>query len=170
MQKLPCVEVFAGRGHNVHELTRNQLLDRLSENDLERFRDLSGKAATYFAKGDKPEIQIEWIYHLENSKPTNENPAGAPLPRVRLPENYVERPDALNAVKAKLLAEDERTLVVSAIAGLGGVGKSVLAAALGQDREVQERFGDGILWVTLGQSPDLQQLLGGWMGGVVCVG
>ena len=85
------------------------------------------------------------------------------LPRVRLPENFVERPDALNAVKAKLLAVDERTLVVSAIAGLGGLGKSVLAAALVQDLEVQARFADGILWVTLGQSPDLQTLLGDWI-------
>jgi hypothetical protein len=89
--------------------------------------------------------------------------AGAPFPRVRLPDNFVERPDALNAVKAKLLAVDERTLVVSAIAGLGGLGKSVLAAALVLDLEVQARFTDGILWVTLGQSPDLQTLLGDWI-------
>jgi ABC-type transporter Mla MlaB component len=86
-----------------------------------------------------------------------------PFPRVRLPDNFVERPDALNAVKAKLLAVDERTLVVSAIAGLGGLGKSVLAAALVLDLEVQARFTDGILWVTLGQSPDLQTLLGDWI-------
>ncbi|WP_434683587.1 NB-ARC domain-containing protein [Pseudanabaena minima] len=97
------------------------------------------------------------------SQPKSPLKAGAPFPRVRLPENFVERPDALNAVKAKLLAVDERTLVVSAIAGLGGLGKSVLAAALVQDLEVQARFTDGILWVTLGQSPDLQTLLGDWI-------
>ncbi|NET32058.1 MAG: hypothetical protein F6K19_08650 [Cyanothece sp. SIO1E1] len=88
---------------------------------------------------------------------------GAPFPRVRLPENFVARPDALNAVKAKLLAEDERTLVVSAISGLGGLGKSVLAMALVLDPEVQARFADGILWVTLGQNPDLQTMLGDWI-------
>ncbi|MFZ4727104.1 MAG: NB-ARC domain-containing protein, partial [Pseudanabaena sp.] len=97
------------------------------------------------------------------SQPKSPLKAGAPFPRVRLPENFVERPDALNAVKAKLLAVDERTLVVSAIAGLGGLGKSVLAAALVQDLEVQARFADGILWATLGQSPDLQTLLGDWI-------
>ena len=97
------------------------------------------------------------------SPPKSPLKAGAPFPRVRLPENFVERPDALNAVKAKLLAVDERTLVVSAIAGLGGLGKSVLAAALVQDLELQARFADGILWVTLGQSPDLQTLLGDWI-------
>src|SRR6476469_1338183 len=86
-----------------------------------------------------------------------------PLPRIRLPENFVERPDALKSVKEKLLAEDKQTLVVSAIAGLGGLGKSVLATALVLDEEVQARFSDGILWVTLGQSPDLQTLLGDWI-------
>lgn len=88
---------------------------------------------------------------------------GAPFPRVRLPENFVERPKALKAVKEKLLAESDQTLVVSAIAGLGGLGKSVLAAALVLDVEVQKRFTDGVLWVTLGQSPDLQPLLGDWI-------
>ena len=43
------------------------------------------------------------------------------------------------------------------------MGKSVLAAALVLDLEVKARFTDGILWVTLGQSPDLQTLLGDWI-------
>jgi uncharacterized protein (DUF697 family) len=64
LQDLSCVEVFPARGHNIHELTCNQLLDRLWQNDPERFRTLSGRAAVYFEKGDKPEIQIERIYHL----------------------------------------------------------------------------------------------------------
>jgi hypothetical protein len=88
---------------------------------------------------------------------------GAPFPKVRLPDNFVPRPNALKAVKEKLLAEDDRTLVVSAIAGLGGLGKSVLATALVLDPEVQARFADGMLWVTVGQKPDLQTLLGDWI-------
>jgi|GEM_PF-1262890 len=88
---------------------------------------------------------------------------GAPFPRVRLPDNFVPRPAALNAVKAKLLAASPRPLVVSAISGLGGLGKSVLAAALVLDPDIQHRFADGILWVTLGQNPDLQTLLGDWI-------
>ena len=88
---------------------------------------------------------------------------GAPMPRVRLPDNFVDRPDALSSVKEKLLLESEQTLVVSAIAGLGGLGKSVLATAIVLDEEVQRRFEDGILWVTLGQNPDLQSCLGDWI-------
>ncbi|WP_446870852.1 NB-ARC domain-containing protein [Phormidesmis sp. 146-12] len=89
--------------------------------------------------------------------------AGAPFPGVRLPETFVPRPEAFDPVKQKLLAADDRALVVRAIAGLGGLGKSVLAAALVLDAEVQMRFADGILWVTLGQNPDLQNLLGDWI-------
>ncbi|KAM3099242.1 NB-ARC domain-containing protein [Phormidesmis sp. 146-35] len=89
--------------------------------------------------------------------------AGAPFPGVRLPENFVPRPEAFDPVKQRLLAADDRALVVSAIAGLGGLGKSVLAAALVLDAEVQMRFADGVLWVTLGQNPDLQNLLGDWI-------
>ncbi len=69
LQELSCVEVFPERGHNVHELTRNQLLDRLWKDSPERFRELSGKAASYFAQRGKSENQIERIYHLVVADP-----------------------------------------------------------------------------------------------------
>ena len=56
-----------------------------------------------------------------------------------------------------------RTLVVTAIHGLGSVGKSTLAAALAHDQQVQAHFCDGILWATLGQQPNLLSLLSGWV-------
>ena len=68
LQNLSCVEVFPDRGHNVHELTRNQLLDRLWKDNSEWFIDLASRAAVYFAKDDRPEIQIERIYHLVVAK------------------------------------------------------------------------------------------------------
>ena len=80
------------------------------------------------------------------------------FPRVRLPENFVKRSVALNAVKEMLLAEDDRSAAVSVISGMGGLGKSVLARALVLDEEVQARFADGVLWVALGQNPDLHDL------------
>lgn len=56
-----------------------------------------------------------------------------------------------------------RTLVVTAIHGLGSVGKSTLAAALAHDSKVQTHFSDGILWATLGREPNLLSLLSGWI-------
>jgi NB-ARC domain len=105
----------------------------------------------------------ESILNLLQERGLPDAPRVAPLPRVRLPDNFVPRPDALNVVKAKLLGAEDKTLVVSAIAGLGGLGKSVLATAIVLDPEVQARFTDGILWVTLGQNPDLLSLLGDWI-------
>jgi len=37
--------------------------------------------------------------------------------------------------------------------GAGGYGKTTLAKALCHDEAIQEAFDDGILWVTLGESP-----------------
>ena len=119
--------------------------------------------------GDKVDREVlEEIRELLRSLSSQNLPKipapGVPLPRVRLPDNFVPRPDALKAVKAKLLGTDDRTLVVSAIAGLGGIGKTVLARAVVLDAEVQEHFVDGILWVTIGQnSDDLLSKLGGWI-------
>ena len=89
-----------------------------------------------------------------------------PLQMPPLPEHFVERPEYQQAVRNCLLSTDPKvfgTLVVSAIYGLGGIGKSVLAAKLAHEEAIQARFSDGILWATLGQSPDLLPLLSGWI-------
>ena len=75
-----------------------------------------------------------------------------------LPEQYVERSEVLTEIKQKL-----KTNVLTVIAGLGGLGKSVLASAIAHDTEVLEQYQDGVLWVTLGQTPNLQMLLGDWI-------
>jgi hypothetical protein len=83
-----------------------------------------------------------------------------------LPDYFVSRPEHQQAIKTFLLTANNAapsTLVVSAIYGLGGIGKSVLAAALAHDSDIQEQFFDGILWATLGQEPDLLSFLSGWI-------
>ncbi|MEA5624724.1 NB-ARC domain-containing protein, partial [Nostoc sp. UHCC 0251] len=83
-----------------------------------------------------------------------------------LPEHFVKRPEYSDDLKTRLLAESSsgnRTLVITAIHGLGSVGKSTLAAALAHNAEIQTRFCDGILWTTLGQQPDVLSLLSGWV-------
>jgi hypothetical protein len=91
---------------------------------------------------------------------------GVPFQVPPLPRPYVDRPIPRQAVKTKLLATEDTTpgtLVVSAIYGLGGIGKSVLATVLAHDPEVQARFPNGILWATLGQQPDVLAFLSSWM-------
>ena len=83
-----------------------------------------------------------------------------------LPTHFVERPEYSEDLKTRLLngsLSDSRALVITAIHGLGSVGKSTLAAALAHDAEVKSRFCDGIIWATLGQQPDVLSLLTGWV-------
>ena len=91
---------------------------------------------------------------------------GVPFQAPPLPAHFVPRPEVTDALKARLLTDaSDRpgVLVVSAIHGLGGIGKSTLAAALCYSPEVQARFPDGILWATLGQQPEQLPLLTAWI-------
>jgi len=88
---------------------------------------------------------------------------GAPFPRdIQPPEHFVRRPEEMDRLKAAVLAPDTGTgMPVSVLWGLGGVGKSTLAGALLY--EVKDHFPDGILWVTLGQQPEVRGLLRSWI-------
>jgi hypothetical protein len=74
-----------------------------------------------------------------------------------LPPDYVERPVALESLRKALLASQPQVGVVAAAAvhGQGGLGKTVLARAICEDEAVLGFFHDGILWTSLGQSPDV---------------
>jgi hypothetical protein len=80
------------------------------------------------------------------------------------PEHYVERPGIFQRAKALLLresdADQENTVALTtAFRGGGGFGKTTLAIALCHDPEVRERFDDGVLFIVLGEQPDIVALL-----------
>jgi transcriptional regulator with XRE-family HTH domain len=122
-------------------------------------------------------VQIEEAYvqhlvveHLDlKSSPASTAPASLPDFRCDappLPPHFVPRPEVSQALKEQLLADDPLhpgVLVVSAIHGMGGVGKSTLAAALAHDAEIEQRFPDGILWITLYQQLNPLAALSTWI-------
>lgn len=66
--------------------------------------------------------------------------------------NYLHRPEAVRALRDALFAEDVRQpIALTALAGMGGIGKTVLAKALTEDEVVQRAFPDGIVWITAGK-------------------
>jgi len=88
-------------------------------------------------------------------------PFQAPL----LSENFVERPEVKDEVKSHFLNSNnpKGILAITALQGLGGIGKTTLATVLAHDEEIKNRFSDGTLWVTLGQEPDKLSLLNSWI-------
>ena len=78
--------------------------------------------------------------------------SGAHVTAPPLVANYIERPEAIRALRDCLFAENHRTpIALTAIAGMGGIGKTVLAGALIRDNVVQQAFPDGIVWITVGR-------------------
>ena len=66
--------------------------------------------------------------------------------------NYLERPEALRMLRNTLFAEDNcQPIALTAVSGMGGIGKTVLARALAEDEVVQQAFPDGIVWITAGK-------------------
>jgi WD40 repeat protein len=69
-----------------------------------------------------------------------------------LPKGYLLRQKALSELRNVVLAEgQDATIAVTALEGMGGIGKTVLATALCRDILVQRAFPDGIAWVTFGR-------------------
>jgi hypothetical protein len=82
-----------------------------------------------------------------------------------LPPNYFPRPDDLKEFRAALLAEGTQAVGITGkrqhvgVQGMGGLGKSVLAAALAHDEDVRAAFPDGIFWLRFRQDADDAYLL-----------
>jgi WD40 repeat protein len=72
-----------------------------------------------------------------------------------LPEGFVERPGEFDQLLNRLLDEhrEEPVAITAALRGAGGYGKTTLAKALCHNEQIQDAFDDGILWVTLGETP-----------------
>jgi WD40 repeat protein len=72
-----------------------------------------------------------------------------------LPEHYVLREADLERLRQALLNNGAAALGIVGVKGMGGIGKSVLAAALARDLAVQAAFPDGIVWLPIGREPNL---------------
>ncbi|MBZ0275360.1 MAG: TIR domain-containing protein [Anaerolineae bacterium] len=101
-------------------------------------------------------LDEEWenfVHYLKNPCQAVRVPFMAP----DLPAHLVEQPERLDAIKSQLLKADKvnPVAITTALRGAGGFGKTTLATALCHDEDIQAAFDDGILWVTLGEQPDL---------------
>lgn len=75
------------------------------------------------------------------------------------PPLVVGRAGDVQAIKARLAPEPRGRVVLR---GWPGVGKTTIVLALARDAEIEAAFPDGVLWASLGQSPDVLAELGSW--------
>ncbi len=69
-----------------------------------------------------------------------------------LPRHFIARPAELERLRQALLSDNAtRQTALTAVQGLGGIGKTVLAKALCQDEAILNAFPDGIVWVPIGR-------------------
>lgn len=76
-----------------------------------------------------------------------------------LPDGYFERSAELGQLRGQLLTGGSGHVGLTGrplfgLYGAGGIGKSVLAAAMARDPIVRRAFPDGVYWVVLGERPD----------------
>jgi WD40 repeat protein len=99
-----------------------------------------------------------------------------------LPLNFVDRPDLLTKLRDVLFKDEpNRNIVLTALQGMGGIGKTVLAQALCHDEVVTRAYPDGIFWFSIGKEsrlkfdqriegvPGLHQLLGAYKNEQACI-
>jgi hypothetical protein len=71
-----------------------------------------------------------------------------------LPGRFVPRDEEFESLRRAVLDEaTTRNVALTGLQGMGGIGKSVLAAALCADPLVQSAFPEGIAWVNIGRTP-----------------
>jgi WD40 repeat protein len=77
------------------------------------------------------------------------------------PEHLVQRPEEFDRLERSILADLAGPVVITssqqtvALQGMGGLGKSVLAAVFARSCPVRRAFADGVIWVRVGQQGDV---------------
>lgn len=110
-------------------------------------------------------IQIGKVIGDVTVNPSVRTKRPAPFQSPPLPRHLVTRPEVEASLVEELTTHDAPAgiLAITAIQGLGGIGKSTIAAVVANEIKVREFYTDGILWSTLGQEPDLLSVAMQWI-------
>lgn len=80
----------------------------------------------------------------------------SPVPSEQAPASYVGRPELTDNLLAFLLSDEpapKGRAIATAVYGLGGIGKTTAVRWLTWRPEIEQRFCDGRIWITVGDEP-----------------
>lgn len=91
-------------------------------------------------------------------------PAGPRQMPALPPQGVFGRDDLLTRIVDLLALDQAPTTPVAPVAlqGMGGIGKTTAAIALGHQPNVSQAFPDGVLWASIGPTPMLRNILNDW--------
>jgi WD40 repeat protein len=102
------------------------------------------------------DLEREWETFCRSLKSPPER-RRVPFMAPELTSHFTARPIEFSRLIELLLAPtaDRAAAISTTLHGAGGYGKTTLAIAVCHDERVLECYDDGVLWVTLGQTPNL---------------
>jgi hypothetical protein len=83
-----------------------------------------------------------------------------------IPSSFVGREEDISELRARFISPrkgNNSLQVITSIKGWPGVGKTTIASVLAHDNEIVNFFPDGVLWVSLGQKPNLMRKTSTWL-------
>jgi WD40 repeat protein len=107
------------------------------------------------------DLEQQWDIFLEHLKRGCQR-ARVPFMAPDLPKNFIQRNDVFESLRSLLIDSNIRNPISigTSLVGTGGFGKTTLAAAICHDDDILLTYDDGVLWTTLGQTPNLVDALG----------
>ncbi len=111
-----------------------------------------------------PEVVEEFFQlPIARSAPRRQEVPSGVMSIPNQPPHYLPRPESLDPIKKAILSTDCTKMGITGqgkvgFQGMGGIGKTVLAAAIARDPEVEQALPDGVVWITVGQEPSLLEL------------
>jgi tetratricopeptide (TPR) repeat protein/transcriptional regulator with XRE-family HTH domain len=124
----------------------------------------SAKASSEQAELEKDQQKVSEVAAAQEGNVFT--PASGPIHDPTLPPPMAEiakpvgRDEVLRRLRQQLCSG--KGVVLTAINGLPGVGKTTLAIELAHDEQVLAQFPDGVLWSGLGPTPDMFAILNHW--------
>ncbi len=151
------MRLYAANNQRSEALKQYQLVERLLDEELATLPETETiELFETIRDGKTPSVG-----KAQESRTVDGFPLVSVLPP--LPPLVVGREEALTEIKARLgIPNDERRRAVTVIEGWPGVGKSTTIGALAHDPDLLKAFPDGVLWVSLGEHPNVLAKLAIW--------